>query len=236
LRREVVGGRVDQVARQEDAVADAGKRRRIGCRGLGKPRRAIAGRAVAVEPVAAEGEGERGERGLVEAGGEAVCSGRQGGGKLAGEKRPALGGVAAAETEKHAADIAVRVRNDDVLTGLGLERLRPNESARALVKAFEHGLQLVRAHALNGDRLPVVIRTVRTDLHSSSFARWSPARAVPTDNSVNEPSPHCHRRSRNSGPGFSSAPPLIATNEELPADGQIFLPPNSLFGVPRWVT
>ena len=98
-----VGGRIDEVAGEIDAVGDADDAGAVGA-GRDHQARAAVPLAVAGVAVGAEGEGEGGEAIVGEAGGEAVVAGGEGGGEPAGEERRPVRVLAETEEdESHAA-------------------------------------------------------------------------------------------------------------------------------------
>ena len=151
MRREIVGGRVDQVTDEENRIADAGNCGPIDTVRDDKPRPLSLRLAVTVEAIARERKGERGELRLIDARRQAVGAGRQGGRKLADEKRPALCGIDAAEAEEHALQIAVRVGDQRPSAGLGLEARGRREPALALVERTECRVEVLALHQMHGD-------------------------------------------------------------------------------------
>ena len=134
MRREIVGRNVDEVARQEDSVADADKGGGIDAIRHDEPGDALLRLAVAIEAVGAEREGERGERRLLDAIRQPVEAGRQRRRQLAEEERAALGRISRAKAEQHAADAAGGVGQDRHAAGFRLEALRGCEAPLAFAK------------------------------------------------------------------------------------------------------
>ncbi len=106
LGAEVVGRRVDQVARQVGGVGEAIDLGRVGTFHR-LQHHGVARLAVAVEAIGAEAEGERGECRIAEAAGEPVLARLKRGRGLPEEQRRAVGSFAEAE-EVTADDAALR--------------------------------------------------------------------------------------------------------------------------------
>ena len=110
-RAEVVGGGVDEIADEPNAVGDAAD---IGGVEVGSDHQAarltLVG-AVAGEAVGAERPGKGRQRRVVETAGQGIGAGRHGARQLAGEQAGALGRFAGAQPEEHAGDAAGAVGN-----------------------------------------------------------------------------------------------------------------------------
>lgn len=151
LRRKIIGGRVYQVAGEEDAVADKGDGGDVHAIGSDEPCRAFARLAVALEPVAAERERKHGQRRIVGAAGKPVGALRQRSGELAEQKRPAIGRIRAAQPEQDATDIPLRVGQQHMSAGLCLEVLRDSKTPLVLLQVRQEGAELLRLDEVDGN-------------------------------------------------------------------------------------
>ena len=151
LRRpEVVGGGVDEIARQEDAVGDAADFSRIDVDREHEAARRRRILAIAGEAIGAERPGEAGQRRIVEAGGEAIGTGRQLGRQGAGEKRRPV--TALPEAEKHGGRAAIGTRHQTDLAGGGGEAGGRGPFRRPRGKRRRQGGKAAPGHGMNGNR------------------------------------------------------------------------------------
>ena len=138
-RAEIVGRRVDQIARERDALGDAREVSTVEALGNFKPRPIRLGLAIACELVGTEREGERGKARIMRCVGEAVGAGRKQAGQAAGEEAILLRPIGRLDAEQHAGERAIRAGQQQRLAGLRLEFRGVGEAPRRSAKLRAHG-------------------------------------------------------------------------------------------------
>jgi hypothetical protein len=153
VRREVVGGRVDQVAGEENAIANAADRGRVDTVGLHQPGGGLLGLAISVKAVATQSKRER--RKLLVAGvsGKLIITRWQGRREFADQQRIALGGTVRAQAKQNAGDVPVGTRQEHVAARLPFESLRQGETAFAITKAHQEAVDIVAGEKVDWRRL-----------------------------------------------------------------------------------
>src|SRR5262245_10147478 len=135
-RAHVVGGCVDEIAREADPIDDAGEILTVGIAGQFQLDLLLLLLAVAHEAVAAESEGERRELRIVRRVGEAIGTGREQAGQRPWPEQVFAGLIGGLEGEQHAGERTVACRHQQVPAGLGLEARGVGEGALARIEAL----------------------------------------------------------------------------------------------------
>jgi hypothetical protein len=132
VRRKIVCGRVDKVAGQKNAIPDRRDRGGVHVLRKDKTSQAFLGFPVAIEPVAAEREGQGRKRRIGNGARQPVSPRREPGRQLPKEHRRALGRSGDAEAEEHTPDIPALVGYEHPAACVRLETLRSGEASFAL--------------------------------------------------------------------------------------------------------
>jgi len=138
-RPQVVRRRVDEIARQRDAVDDAGEIFAVDVAGELELHLFRVLLAIAGEAVGAEREGERGEPRVVRGVGEAIGARRQRRRERTRPKQILAGVVFALEREDDAGKRPIGPRQQKVAAGLGFEARGIGEGPRARIEPLAQG-------------------------------------------------------------------------------------------------